>query len=286
MDELVFYRRHSALTDPGRHRQLVAGVPGDLRAMCELIQGAVCHRDETSWRFGFALPEQRRAEADTRFAAAILDHLGDFRPRPPDQRFAGTCRDFSVLACSMLREAGVPARMRAGFAGYFQPGFFGDHWVVEFWDGTGAWRLLDAQVAGDHGDYGVDIDPLNVPRDAFLVGGQAWQDCRTGRRNPDDFGVVRGEIAGMWEIQGNVIRDLASLNRLEMLPWDNWGLITKHYEQLNAEEVGVLDRAAAISAAGGPVEDAIEFYWSDERLQVPASAAAAAARPVRTAPSM
>jgi hypothetical protein len=270
MDELDFYRQHSPLTDPGRHRDLIGAAPSDLVAMCELIQDAICHRDETKWRFGFELPEPRRAEGDTRWTHAILDRLGDLRHRPPAQRFAGTCRDFCVLACSMLREAGIPARMRAGFAGYFQPGFFVDHWVVEFWHETGQWRLLDAQVAGDRGDYGVAIDPLDVPRDAFLVGGQAWQECRTGRRDPDDFGVVRGQIVGMWEVQGNVIRDLAALNRLETLPWDNWGLIPKHYDQLDAEEVGLLDRAAAVSAAGGPVPDAIELYRSDERLQVPA----------------
>jgi hypothetical protein len=39
----------------------------------------------------------------------------------------------------MLREAGIPARARAGFAGYFTDGFFDDHWVVEVWD---AWGLI------------------------------------------------------------------------------------------------------------------------------------------------
>jgi hypothetical protein len=278
MDELDFYRQHSPLTDPGRHRALIAGAvgssaPSDIRQMCELIQDSVCHRDETKWRFGFDLPEQRRDEANKRYVTAIVDHIGNFDPRPPEQRFAGSCRDFCILATSMLREAGVPARMRAGFANYFFSGFNVDHWVVEVWDETRGWHLVDAQVAGDRGDYGVKIDPLDVPRDAFMVGGQAWVECRAGLYDPQDFGVVPNEIVGMWEVQGNVIRDLASLNRVETLPWDTWPLIAKHYDLLDDQERDLLDRAAIVSANGGPFETAIDLYTAELRLQAPAALA-------------
>jgi hypothetical protein len=112
-------------------------------------------------------------------------------------------------------------------------------------------------------------DSLDVPRDAFLVAGQAWLDCRAGRRDPDRFGVSVAGLTGMWEIQGNVVRDLANLNRIETLPWDSWGLIPTHYDQLEPADLELLDRAAAVSAAGGPVEQAAEVYQSDLRLQVP-----------------
>jgi len=46
--------------------------------------------------------------------AAILDYLGTLDERRPEDRFAGTCRDFAVL---LLRDADIPARARAGFAG-------------------------------------------------------------------------------------------------------------------------------------------------------------------------
>ncbi|MFK3978750.1 transglutaminase-like domain-containing protein [Micromonospora sp. NPDC050397] len=271
MDELDYYRRHSRLTDPGSQRHLFGALPADVAAMATVVGGLLIHRDWT-WRFGFDLPEQRRDEANTRHVEAILTHLGALDARRPEDRFAGTCRDFAVLLCAMLREAGIPARARAGFAGYFTDGFFDDHWVVEVWNDKHGWHLIDAQVASaPKGTYtDADIDPLDVPRDAFLVGGQAWQECRTGGRDLDRIGTSAAGLSGMWEVQGNVVRDLAALNRVETLPWDNWGLIPVHYDQLGPADVELLDDVAAASAAGGPLRQVADAYRGDPRLPVPA----------------
>jgi hypothetical protein len=274
VDDLAYYRCHSRLTDPGAKRHLLSGLPVDVAALAEVIGGVMVHRDMT-WRFGFALPEQRREEANTRSVDAILDYLGTLDERRPQDRFAGTCRDFTVLLCAMLRSAGVSARARAGFAGYFTDGFFDDHWVVEVWDDDRGWRLVDAQLASaPTGTYtDADVDPLDVPRDAFLVAGRAWQECRAGGRDLDRIGTSAAGLTGLWEVQGNVVRDLASLNLVETLPWDNWGLIPIHYDRLAPADIGLLDRIAAVSAAGGPQQEAADAYGSDPRLPAPASLA-------------
>jgi Transglutaminase-like superfamily len=272
MDELEHYRRHSRITDPGANQHLLAGIAPDAAAMAKDIGGVMVHRDET-WRFGFTLPEQRREEANTRYVETILSYLGTLDERRPEDRFAGTCRDFAVLLCAMLRETGVPARARAGFAGYFTAtnGFFDDHWVVEAWDDVRGWYLIDAQVASvPKGTYGeADIDPLDVPRDAFVVGGQAWQECRSGKRDLDRIGTSAAGLTGLWEVQGNVVRDLASLNHVEALPWDHWGLIPIPYGQLNPADIDLLDHIAAVSAAGGPLDQVTAAYRSDPRLPAP-----------------
>ncbi|MEV6634366.1 transglutaminase-like domain-containing protein [Actinoplanes sp. NPDC051470] len=265
MDDLDFYRRQSPTTDPGG--PAFDGLPPDVATLTQVIGGLVVHRDLTA-AFGFDLPPARRSEADTRDVAAILAHLGGLDPKPPSERLAGTCRDFAVLLVSMLRAQGRPARARVGFAGYFAEGWFDDHWVAEVWDDDG-WRLIDAQVASaDPGTYTkLEVDPLDVPRDGFLVGGQAWQECRAGHRDPATLGVHSAGLSGMWEVQGNVIRDLAALNAVETLPWDNWGLIPIHYDQLPPADVALLDELAAVSAAGGPLSTAREVYLSDPRIR-------------------
>jgi hypothetical protein len=159
MDELDYYRQHGGVTHPGSQRHMFGGLPVDVADLAEVIGGVLVHRD---W---ITLPEERREEANTRYVEAILTRLGTLDARRPEERFAGTCRDFAVLLCAMLRETGVPARARAGFAGYFTDGFFDDHWVVEVWGGERGWYLVDAQVASTHVDVGVD--PFDVPRDAF-----------------------------------------------------------------------------------------------------------------------
>ena len=272
MDELDCYRRHSRLTDPGSQRQLFNALPADVAAIANVVGGVLIHRDWT-WRFGFTLPEQRREEANTRYVETILTHLGTLDERRPEDRFAGTCRDFAVLLCAMLREAGIPARARAGFAGYFTVGFFDDHWVVEVWNADRGWQLVDAQVASaPKGTYtDADIDPLDVPRDAFLVGGQAWLECRTGSRDLNSIGTSAAGLTGLWEVQGSVVRDLAALNQVETLPWDEWGLIPIHYDQLDPADVTLLDDVAVVSAAGGPPRQAADAYRSDPRLPVPAA---------------
>jgi hypothetical protein len=255
-------------------------LPADIPSLARVIGGVMVHRDCTT-AFGFELPPARRDEANTRDLSAILTHLSStmsdppaevspLAPRPPAERFAGTCRDFAVLLVAMLRAQGRPARARAGFAGYFAEGWYDDHWVAEVWQDE-SWRLIDAQLlSADPGTYTkLEIDATNVPRDAFLVGGQAWLECRTSRRDPSRLGVHSAGLSGMWEIQGNVIRDLAALNRDETLPWDNWGLIPTHYDKLPAEDVALLDKLAEVSAAGGPLSKVQEAYHSDPRIPWP-----------------
>ena len=271
MDELRYYRQHGGLTDPG-HWDLLSNLPDDVSALAQVIGRVMIHRDWTE-RFGFTLPAERRDEANTRYVAAILDQLGSLDERRPEERFAGTCRDFAVLLCAMLREGGVPACARAGFAGYFTDGFFDDHWVVDVWDDARGWHLIDAQVASaPAGTYTyADIDPLDVDRNAFIVGGQAWQECRAGSRDLSSIGTSAAGLTGLWEVQGNVIRDLAALNRHETLPWDEWGLIPVHYDQLEATDVDLLDQVAAVSAIGCPAHEAAHVYSHDLRLAVPAA---------------
>jgi hypothetical protein len=245
-------------------------LPADPAALARIAGGVLVHRDWT-WRFGFTLPEERRAEADTRFVGAMLDRLGSLDERPPERRLAVTCRDFAVLLVALLRAAGVPARARAGFAGYFTAGFFDDHWVTEVWQEGRGWYLVDAQVASaEPGTFGTgDLDPLDVPRDAFLVGGQAWQECRSGARDPATVGTSAAGLTGLWEVQGNVVRDLAALAGTEVLPWDGWGLIPVHYDELPPADVALLDAVAAVSAAGARPDAARAAAGLDPRLPVP-----------------
>ena len=70
----------------------------------------------------------------------------------------------------------------------------------------------------------IHFDPLNMPSDQFISGGRAWQICRSGNANPDQFGIF--DMHGWWFIWGNVIRDFLSRNKIEILDWDGgWGFL-------------------------------------------------------------
>ncbi|GAA5011814.1 transglutaminase-like domain-containing protein [Streptomyces siamensis] len=261
------HRRQSVFSDPGGLD--IAGLPRDPGSLARIVRDVIIHRGEGE-RFGVTLPEARLHEdAESRYVTEILRLLGERSDRPlterrePAERFVGTCRDFSLLLCSLLRATGTPARLRCGFATYFVEGFHEDHWVTEYRLPDGRLRLVDAQIA--HGPYDVDFDPLDVPRDRFVVAGQAWRECRAGRADPSGFGVSRlEEIRGLWYVRGNVLHDLAALNGVEVLPWDGWGPEILDDASLTAEDLALTD---AVAAAGS--EEELRRLYRDPRLRVP-----------------
>ncbi|GGV74334.1 hypothetical protein [Streptomyces massasporeus] len=172
-------------------------------------------------------------------------------------------RDFSLLLCSLLRATGTPARLRCGFATYLADGWYEDHWVTEYLAPDGVRRLADAQI---HSGYDVPFDPMDVPRDAFLVAGDVWQACRRGRVDPETCGLSSVEkLRGLWFVHGNVLRDLAALNGVELLPWDGWEPWLRMGTPLTEDALAAAD---AVAAARSP--DDRQRLFADPRLTVPA----------------
>jgi hypothetical protein len=98
--------------------------------------------------------------------------------RAPDRRVIGTCRHFALLSCALLRHRGVAARVRCGFATYFQPGHGLDHWITEYWhEKDGRWVRIDSEILGR--DFLAEPEDLRPGQ--FLSGGEAWTAFREGR---------------------------------------------------------------------------------------------------------
>lgn len=174
------------------------------------------------------------------------------------------------MLCGILREQGVPARARCGFGAYFIPGRFEDHWVAEYWNsGQNRWILVDAQLdAVQRKTFKPDFDPLDVPRDCFIVAGDAWRQCRDGQADPNLFGLSFINEQGLWWVAQNLIRDLAALNRMEMLPWDVWGAMPKPTTEIADSEVDLFDRVSDITRAGDCALPDVQQIYQDDRLRV------------------
>jgi hypothetical protein len=288
---LEYYRRQSRITDPGPHAALLDGLPRDVPSLCRVVRGLVLH-PLTAHLYGVRVPPERLAEQDTRRVEAILDRILELDdapltiPRPPERRFVGCCRDFSTLLCTLLRHQGVPARARAGVATYFFPAFGVDHWVCEYWQPDargeqrvggvgGRWVLVDAELDEVHcAAYDIALDPHDVPGDAFLVGGEAWRRCRAGEAVPESFGVAPDSPLRGWRyLQSQLVRDVASLNKVELLCWDVWGLAHATEEPTDPNTLALLDRLAALTVCAHRAEGAVgelrSLYESDPRLRVP-----------------
>lgn len=270
----AYFSTPGPLTDLSVRRAHVCELPVALRDLCSVVQGLVVH-PFLAHLYGLTPAALRQDELEIRSASAMVDRMLTLdprplsEPRPPEQRMVGNCRHFTVLLCAFLRAQGVPARARCGFGTYFAPSDFADHWVCEVWDETSAaWRLVDAQLdARQREAFQISFDPLDVPRTQFLVAGDAWQRCRSGRANPQRFGIL--DLRGLWFVRGNLVRDLAALTKRELLPWDAWGLMATRDEG-DAAEMALLDGVAELTQAGDERHaEVLQVQNSEPGLRVP-----------------
>ena len=275
---LDFYRQQSDHTSPGRHAAAFASLPSDVRELCRIVQGLLIYDETAAPFYGFTPPKARRAEihlqtADDRLAAIrALDDAPLAVPRPPERRLLSRCDGFVQLLTSILRSKGVPARARCGFGAYFNPGRYEDHWTCEWWDEQqGRWRLADPQFdevwcAKMH----IRHDITDVPRDAFLVAADAWSSCRSAELDPDLFGISFAKLKGLWYVAGNLVRDLAALNRHEMRPWDVWGAQPAPNSTLDSEQLALFDSLADVTAAADAHFADLRRLYAQTGLEVPA----------------
>lgn len=274
----AFYSTPGRMTDPGPHASLFNGLPTDIPSLVRIVQNNIIH---VFWaeRYGVQLTDEKMDTLQLRSVRRKLALMAEGgRPltaeRQPAERQVGNCRDFSTLLVSMLRCQGVPARARCGFGTYFRPGHYEDHWVVEYWnEGQGRWVMVDSQLdAFQQEALGIDFDPLDMRPGAFVLAGEAWQMCRRGEANPDDFGIF--DMRGMEFIRGNVVRDLLSLNKVEILPWD-WYFGYLNEEAVNEENhdqtYALFDRVSALTLGGdASFAELRELYETDANWRIPA----------------
>jgi hypothetical protein len=220
-------------------------------------------------RLGLNLTEDQKSTLQIRPIAeklALMTETND-QPlsvsKPLGQRQVGNCRDFTVFLCSILRHKGIPARARCGFGKYFDPG----QYVAKR-----RWTMVDSELDASAIEFfNIKFDPLDVPSEEFMTAGRAWKLCRSGKADPDKFGIF--DMHGIRFIWGDVVRDFLALNKVEILPWDGgWGFLNqKLSDPLPDEETLVLyDQIAAMTLEINEKFSEIRTYYKSEpRFRIP-----------------
>lgn len=255
-------------------KTLTEKLPDTVPEIVETVQNALLH---VYWidRYGIKNTEGHSSVLNTRSAADILRQIYQHHPvnlqekRKLIEKTIGNCRDFTVLGVAFMREKGTPARARCGFATYFSsPEMklkYIDHWVIEYWNRDNErWVMLDSQIDKFQREtLKLDFNTFDVPHDKFITGGAAWNMCREGKADPDSFGIH--EMHGMGFIRGDMIRDLAALAKVPLLPWDCWGNI------LDKDITGLdlLDKVAEVTQPATTSYKEIMELNQHPRLKVP-----------------
>ncbi|WP_028050887.1 transglutaminase domain-containing protein [Cellulomonas sp. URHD0024] len=270
MPNLDEYATHSPFSDPGPSAGLLDGLSTQTDAVQEAARNAIIHYRGSA----DALYDGQDADVDLRWLSEILRVAQErstaplSQARPPGEQVAGCCRDHALFAISVLRQHGIPARSRVGFAAYFQPGFHHDHVVGERWDGT-RWvrfEITNGNVSFDGRDMATG---LGAP---FETAAEVWLAHRAGA-DVSSYGVDPSlpHLCGPSFVRGYVVEELAHRQRDELLLWDVWGDTVPDNPLPDAELDALADEIAALLVAADAGDETAEKelaerYASDPRL--------------------
>jgi hypothetical protein len=114
---------------------------------------------------------------------------------------------------------------------------------------------------------GIRFDPADLPRDRFFLAGRAWLAGRRDTEAAQSFGLDPATTGASY-VRGQLLRDLAALNRAEVGPWDAWGLGAPEHRP-SAADLALLDAVAEVSADAGDGTAATELWRSHPELRPP-----------------
>ncbi len=259
MKPAELYIQQDALTDPGTLAGLFEGLPESPAALRELVSRLIVH---VAWAANYGIAPDTPMPRETlpvgqRLALTLSALRAPLTlPRSPAQRTFGTCRDYALMLTAMLRQRAIPARIRCGFATYFTSAPYEDHWICEYWSAAQArWIRADVQIDERlREQLDITFDCADLPEQAFLPAGQAWQLARSGGVDADMFG--HGNDRGWWFLRVNVHRDLLALINQQTSAWDGWRNSTVASKKLTPTAFAAVDRIAESSAA---VDDPHQF---------------------------
>jgi hypothetical protein len=90
-------------------------------------------------------------------------------------------------------------------------------------------------------------DAYSITPSEFVTAGHAWQAWRRGELDAARCGLSAINEHGSFWIAGNLRLDLASLNKVEMLPWDVWGSGWEPGEEPTAAQLDLYDAVAELT---------------------------------------
>lgn len=279
MNVLTFYQKQSLITDPLNYAYLFADVPPEISAIRKVCQGLLLlYLDDFVYQL---LTPEHHHDIDIQFVSAMLKRILHYQPSDLNQsrvigkRFIGTCRDFSTLACSILRFYRIPARLRFGFSAYYQPDPNYDFVALEYWnENKKKWSIVDLEVSNENiKKYNFSFSIFDIPHTQFLTAGQVWQKIRNEEIDINTFyGQSRQHILkGLWYIRDLLILDFAALNAVEMLPFHVWGMMLNndHFEN-DESQLLFIDQLAELTLNPDLHFHKIRHIFSnDPRVSIP-----------------
>jgi hypothetical protein len=266
---------------PGERTKVKKGTfssfSNDIPGIRDTIHHLLIH-PEVLHLYNLNLPSDRISDRSLKTVSNIIGRIRQIKKQPlpvyrdPADRVVNICRQFAMFLCSVLREKGIPARCRCGFATYFVNGWFEDHWICEYWNKKEKrWLMVDPQLDDlQILECHIDRDNLNLTDllpGSFFPGGAIWKMYRQGLISGQlcGFSLEKGD-QGEWYIRGNMLRDYFALNKMEYTYREINNLMDRNYLP-NEEELLLLDKIADLTLGiNSNFNDFISFAEQGQNL--------------------
>ncbi|MDO8511646.1 MAG: transglutaminase domain-containing protein [bacterium] len=264
---LDHYLATSLFTDLGLYKEAVRKLPDDIKELGLLVRKNLVHpstiyfgntNTNEDLRFGdmTEMPWWRQREDDNLATAVAMvaelyrrDKRGFVNDRKVTDKLVVSCRHTSLVMAAILKAKGIPARVRAGFASYFEQTEFGDvsddHYINQYFhEKENRWVTIDVDGCMSIKD-GFTFDPFDMPDGTFHFSAKAWLDIREGKQDPNYFmnKPERGAIVVVWALMHDfhclMNNEIIYLHYTVLESFERFGKITE-------EELKKLDNLAKL----------------------------------------
>lgn len=267
-NDLFYYRSYGVFDNPHEQSHLFCALASSPEGIASQIQQCCVH----PWDFVIAkktIPLDRGHERHLRRVPAMLEAMvrlenkGLHEARGLHARLMVSCRSYALLIMSILKRQGVPSRCRYGFNALLFEHFCHDQVMVEYWDmDESKWCRLDPRTSrATINHLGIhQLNPAKLPTTILPLAAEAWLACRSDRMPWTHFGSgLNKSRYGMRVLRDAMIQDLAMVNQIEPLMWDQWGAMLN---PMDNTQLARFDELAEI-LSWGDRSTWIEWYQQD-----------------------
>lgn len=291
---LEFYKRTSSYTYLGLYNDFAMNLPNDIGELCLLQRNQIIHPFDMS-------DEKMREDSNscygdmTKLPKTALCYENDLFPtaqsmlaellrrdknyslnRKIEDKIHVCCREQAILLASILKSKGFSARVRSGFAKYVNTSgkTAGDHWITEYYDiEKEKWTLVDADMYFYEDvldEYHIDFSLLDIPRDKFIFGAEAYLGLRTGKyKNEEIYYASNPLTIGIEASIHGLFYDFHSLMNNEIIFLHLPKYIKDKNFKLSEEEYVELDELAKLMLDPDKNFDKLLEIWnSQDKLKI------------------
>lgn len=291
---LEFYKKTSLYTDLGLYADFAQKLPDDISELCLLQRNQIIHPFDLS-------DEEMRKDSNsfygdmTKIPRTALCYENDLYPtaqamlsellrrdrnysinRKIEDKIHVCCREQAILLASILKAKGIPARVRSGFAKYVNTSLTqaGDHWITEYYDiKLEKWILVDADMHYDKAtleEYHVDFNLLDMPREKFIFGAEAYLGLREKKFKPEEIYYASSPLTiGLEASIHGLFYDFHSLMNNEIIFLHLPKYIRDKNFKLSEEEYIELDELAKLMLDPDKNFDKLNYIWeNNEKFRI------------------